>query len=135
MRGYFCIGFIGYILAGKTLIDYINLFSPHDFKKNGKTILDHMKMDEAPSMHPNLRHQTQFRLDKINKIKDYFITEIREREARSKRLTKNIAVFGYTDKTLIVLSATSDSVSIASFASVIGVLVVIACASFSFAFS
>ena len=39
----------------------------------------------------------------------------------SKRLSKHTAVFDYTDKTLIVLSATGDGVSIASFARVIGV--------------
>ena len=33
MRGYFCIGFIDFILAGKKLTDYTNLFSPHDLKK------------------------------------------------------------------------------------------------------
>ena len=31
--GYFCIGFIDFMLAGKKLTDYTNLFSPHDFKK------------------------------------------------------------------------------------------------------
>ena len=30
--GYFCIGFIDFMLAGKKLTDYTNLFSPHDFK-------------------------------------------------------------------------------------------------------
>ena len=34
MCGYFCIGFIDFILAGKTLIDYTALFSPYDFDKN-----------------------------------------------------------------------------------------------------
>ena len=34
MCGYFCIGFINFMLAGKTLTDYINLFSAYDFKKN-----------------------------------------------------------------------------------------------------
>ena len=38
MRGYFCIGFIGYMLAGKTLTDYKNLFSPYDFDKNDQII-------------------------------------------------------------------------------------------------
>ena len=33
MCGYFCIGFIGFMLAGKKLTDYRNLFSPHDLKK------------------------------------------------------------------------------------------------------
>ena len=31
MCGYFCIGFIDFMLAGKKLIDYTNLFSPHNF--------------------------------------------------------------------------------------------------------
>ena len=34
MCGYFCIGFIDFMLAGKKLTDYTNLFSLHDFKKN-----------------------------------------------------------------------------------------------------
>ena len=33
MCGYFCIGFINFILAGKTLTDFINLFSPNNFRK------------------------------------------------------------------------------------------------------
>ena len=38
MCGYFCIEFIDYMFDDKTLIDYTNLFSPHDFKKNDKII-------------------------------------------------------------------------------------------------
>ena len=34
MRGYFCIGFINFMFAGKTLIDFTSLFSPYDFEKN-----------------------------------------------------------------------------------------------------
>ena len=34
MCGYFCIEFINYTLKGKTLLDYTNLFSPNEFKKN-----------------------------------------------------------------------------------------------------
>ena len=33
MCGYFCIGFIDFILAGKKLTDFTNLFYPHDFIK------------------------------------------------------------------------------------------------------
>ena len=36
--GYFCIEFINYMLKGKTLLDYTNLFSPNDFKKNDRVI-------------------------------------------------------------------------------------------------
>ena len=52
-------------------------------------------MDEAPRIYPNLCDETQFRRDKINEIKDCFIDEIREREAMSIRLSKDIAAFDY----------------------------------------
>ena len=38
MCRYFCIEFINYMLKGKTLLDYTNLFSPNDFKKNDQII-------------------------------------------------------------------------------------------------
>ena len=43
MCGYFFIGFIDFMLAGKTLIDYTNLFSPYDFNKNDQIILSYFK--------------------------------------------------------------------------------------------
>ena len=39
MCGYFCIGFIDFMLAGKKLTDFTNMFSPYDFEKNGSIIL------------------------------------------------------------------------------------------------
>ena len=36
MRGYFCIRFVGFMLKGKRLLDYTNLFSPNDYEKNDK---------------------------------------------------------------------------------------------------
>ena len=53
----------------------------------------------------------------------------------SKRLSKYIASFDYFDKSLIVLSVTTGSISIASFATVIGAPVGIVSASFTLAFS
>ena len=41
MCGYFCIGFINYMLKGKSLTEYTNLFSPSDFKKYDDTILNY----------------------------------------------------------------------------------------------
>ena len=38
MCGYYCIKFINYMLKGKKLLDYTNLFSPNYFKKNDKII-------------------------------------------------------------------------------------------------
>ena len=37
--GYFCIGFIDFMLKGKSLLDYTNLFSPNEYNKNDKIIL------------------------------------------------------------------------------------------------
>ena len=80
--------------------------------------------NKTPNIYPNLAtnisNEQQFRLNKINEIKDYFIAEIKERELMSKRLSKYIASFDYFDKSLIVLSVTTGSISIASFVTVIG---------------
>ena len=43
MCGYFCIGFIDFMLAGKELTDYTSLFSPYDFKENDNLILAYFK--------------------------------------------------------------------------------------------
>ena len=43
MCGYFCIGFIDFMLAGKTLVDFTNTFSPYDFEKNVDLILSCFK--------------------------------------------------------------------------------------------
>ena len=82
----------------------------------------------------NLNNQ-QFRVNKINEINDYFIAKIKERELMSKILSKYIASFDYFDKSLIVLLATSGSISVATVAAVIGTPVGIAIASISLTFS
>ena len=76
----------------------------------------------------------QFRLNKINEIENYFISETKERELMSKKLSKYIAFCDYLDKSLIVLSATNGSISIASLATVIGTPIGIASANLSLAF-
>ena len=43
MCGYFCIGFIDFMFASITLIDYTNMFSPHDFNKNDSIIFSYFK--------------------------------------------------------------------------------------------
>ena len=82
-----------------------------------------------------LNDQQQFRLNKINEIKDSIVGEIKERELISKRLSKYIASFEYFDKSLIALSVATGSISIASFATIIGAPVGIMSASCSLAFS
>ena len=56
---------------------------------------------ETSNKYQNLNDQQQFRLKKINEIKDYFVAEIKERELISKWLSKYIASFDYFDKSLI----------------------------------
>ena len=94
---------------------------------------------ETPNMYPNLsvplRDQQQLRLSKFNEIKDYFVAEIKEKELMSKRLSKYIASFDYFDESLTILSVTTGSISITSFATIIRPPVGIANASFSLAFS
>ena len=41
MCRYFCIGFIDFMLEGKNLTDFTNLFSPNNFKKNDDIILNY----------------------------------------------------------------------------------------------
>ena len=40
---YFCIGFINFMLKGKSLLGYTNLFSPNDYEKNDKMILKYFQ--------------------------------------------------------------------------------------------
>ena len=136
MCGYFCIGFIDFMLKDKILTDFTNLFSPN-YLKNDDIILSYFKMAEynSPNIHPNLNDQQQFRLNKISEVRDYLIGETRKRELMSPRLSNYIASFDYFDKSLIALSRTSRSISVTSFATVIGALVGIASTGFSRAFS
>ena len=91
MCGYFCIGFIDFMLAGKKLTDFTNLFSPYDFDKYDSIILSFLKMHETDKT--KLSDQTKFRLCEIKKIENYFINEINERKSCSKRLSKYVTTF------------------------------------------
>ena len=95
--------------------------------------------NKTPNIYPNLSaipsNEQQFRLNKINKIKDYFLVEIRERELISKNLSKYISSLDYFDKSLNVLAILSGSISIAAFATIIGAPAGIIGASCHFTFS
>ena len=84
---------------------------------------------KTPNMYPNLNaiplsanisNEQQLRLNKVNEIKDYLLAELRERGLISKNLSKYIASFEYFSKSLIFLSVVASSISIASFATLIG---------------
>ena len=68
-----------------------------------------------------LNDLTKYRLDEINKIKDYLNSEIKARKDIIKKISKYIVAFDYADKVFITLSASFGTLSIASYATVVGI--------------
>ena len=68
-----------------------------------------------------LKDLTKYRLDEINKIKEYFNAEIKERKDIVKKNSKYIVAFDYADKVFITLSASFGTLSIGSYATVVGI--------------
>ena len=94
--------------------------------------------DFIETQNPNaipMSDQTKFRLNEINKIKNYSNSEIRERKEISKKLSKYIAAFDYADKIFIVLSASFGTLSTASHATAVGIPGCLAGASLTVVFS
>ena len=77
----------------------------------------------------------KYRLDEINKTKDYFNKEINERKDIIKKINKYIVSFDYLDKIFITLSVSFGKSIIASHAAVIGIQAGIACASLTLIFT
>ena len=79
-----------------------------------------------------LNDLTKFRLDEINKIKDYLNSEIKERKDIVK---KYIVAFDYAEKLFITLSASFSTLSIVSHATIVGIPVGIAGSSLTLIFT
>ena len=84
---------------------------------------------------PSAKHVTKFRLDEINKIKDYSNVEIKERKDIVKKISKYIVAFDYADKLFITLPASFGTLSIASHATIVGIPLGIAGASLTLIFT
>ena len=82
-----------------------------------------------------LKDLTKYRLDEINKIKEYFNAEIKERKDIVRKVSKYIVAFDYADKVFITLSASFGTLSIASNATVVGIPAGIAGASITLIFT
>ena len=65
------------------------------------------------------RTANKYRLDEINKIRDYFNNGMKERKDIIRKLNKYLVSFDYLDKIFIALSASFRSLSITSYASVV----------------
>ena len=117
MCRYYCIEFINYMLKGKTLLDYTNLLSPNDFKKNDQVITRIFnKMNNLEVTDIN-----NYRLNEINKVKDYFNGEINESKNIIKKLNKYTVTLDYLDKIFITLSASFGILSVTAYATVLGI--------------
>ena len=82
-----------------------------------------------------LKDLTKYRLDEINNIKEYFNAEIKDRKDIIKKIGKYIVAFDYADKLFITLSASSGTLSIALYATVVGIPAGIAGASLTLIFT
>ena len=82
-----------------------------------------------------LKDFTKYRIDKINKVKEYFNAEIKERKDIIKKISKYIVAFDYAEKLFITLSASFGTLSIASYATVVGIPAGIAVASLTLIFT
>ena len=86
-------------------------------KRTIKLLKEYLKMNNIIE----LTDVNKYRLDKINKIRDYFNNEIKERKYIIKKINKYLVSFDYLDKMFITLSASFGTLSIASHATVIGI--------------
>ena len=85
-------------------------------KRMIKLLKEYLKMNNL-----ELTDINKYRLNGINKVKDYFNNEINERKDIIKKLNKYIVSFDCLDKIFVALSASFGTLSIASHATVIGI--------------
>ena len=96
-------------------------------KRTIKLLKEYLRMNNL-----ELTDVNKYRLDEINKIKEYFDNEIKERKDKSKKLNKYL---DYLDKIFITLSALFGTLSIASYAAVVGIPIGIAGSSLTLIFT
>ena len=100
-------------------------------KRMIELLKEYLKMNNIMELTDVNKH----RLDEINKVRDYFNNEIKERKDIIKKLNKYLVSFDYLDKIFITLSASFGTLSIASYASVVDVLAGITGASLTLVFT
>ena len=86
MYKFYCTGFIGYMLPGKTLLDYTNLLCPNDYKKNDEVLFNYFKdnMVEEASI--------GFRLRKTEETRTYLLEEIEHNDLISEKYIRQISI-------------------------------------------
>ena len=109
-------------------------------KRTIKLLKEYLRMNnisvaDTSALHLKLTDVNKYRLDEINKIKEYFDNEIKERKDIIKKVNKYLVGFDYLDKIFITLSASFGTLSIASYAAVVGIPVGIAGSSLTLIFT
>ena len=99
-------------------------------KRTIKILKEYLKMNNL-----ELTDVNKYRLDEINTIKEYFDNEIKERKDIITKLNKYLVNFDYLVKIFITLSASFGTLSIASYAAVVGIPVGIAGSSLTLIFT
>ena len=96
--------------------------------------MNNISVADTSGLHLELTNVNKYRLDEKNKIKEYFNNDIKERKDTIKKLNKYLVSFDYLDKIFITLSASFGTLSIASYAAVVGIPVGIAGSSLTLIF-
>ena len=86
------------MLAEKTLLDHTNLFSPNDYKKNDKIIY---------ILRTNMSG-LEFRLRKIDEIRNDLLVEIKHNDLMSERYKKTCKYLNFVEHLLILISTCSS---------------------------
>ena len=88
-------------------------------KKTIKLLKEYLRMNNSNAIELT-DTANKYRLDEINKIREYSNNEMNERKDIIKKLNKYLVSFDYLDKIFIALSALFGTLSIASYAPVVG---------------
>ena len=110
MCGFYCIAFIGHVLVGNTLLDYTNLFSPNDYKKNDKIIYKYLKINMVEEA------SLEFGLRKIDETRNYLLDEIKHNDLINEKYKKTCNYLNYVGDLLTLTSKGTGCVSISAFA-------------------
>ena len=97
--------------------------------------MNNVSVTDTSALHLELTDENKYRLDEINKIKEYFDNEIKERKDITKKLNKYLVSFDYLDKIFFTLSASFSTLSIVSYATVLGLPIGIAGSSLTLTFT
>ena len=105
MCAFYCVAFTECMLSGKTLLDYINLFSPNEYNMNNKIIYKYFKDKYVKS---------QVQIKKAYKTRqNYLFEELNHNDLISKKLKKACKYSNYVQQ--YGLAAKKNIISLKSF--------------------